>query len=410
MSNFIGIVDAYSSGNLLAPYFRERGFQLIHIQSQETVPSVYSGSFHPNDFDEQLIHVDLEKSIGVLTKLDVKQVIAGSEPSVELADLLSQEIGVLSNGTEMSAARRDKYLMAQALQRSGVRRISGTATSKLDIAVRWARNRYPIVVKPKRSAGSDNVWLCNSVQELERAFHRIIQQSTCFGERNEAVLLQEHVSGVEYIVDVVRCEDAVAVAQICRYGKKMLDGAFVYDFIELLPATGKVQSLLSSYAVKVLDALGVRYGPAHLEVIIDAKGPVLVEMGARLDGGGAPILCRAATRQDQAEMTVICYTDQNEFKARAAESYSIHQHYLRVNLISQQSGVVAHMPYLDELQNLQSFLGAARLLGVGNKIVKTVNHFDLPGIIDLMHSSKEVIWRDYEKIRKWEKSGFFQLA
>ena len=34
----------------------------------------------------------------------------------------------------------------------------------------------------------------------------------------------------------------------------------------------------------MLDALGIRFGPAHTEVMLTATGPVLVESGARMHG------------------------------------------------------------------------------------------------------------------------------
>ena len=45
---------------------------------------------------------------------------------------------------------------------------------------------------------------------------------------------------------------------------------------------------LIEYNIKVVKALGIKVGPAHSEIILSKDGPVLVEIGARLNGAGFP--------------------------------------------------------------------------------------------------------------------------
>jgi biotin carboxylase len=381
----------------------------VHVQSRDPIPAVFAGSFKPSDFEEHIVHRTLGETTARLRGNAVAQVLAGAESGVELADELSEALGTLSNGTEASAARRDKVRMVEALERNGVRAIPTTLVRGLEAARSWAEARYPVVAKPRRSCGTDNVWFCDSWPALERAFHRISNRRTVLDERNDGVVLQEFIEGTEYIVDTVRYEGTTAVTEICRYRKKLLGDAIVYDVVELLPATGFLQETLSKYAFSVLDALQIRFGPAHLEIMVDASGPVLVEVGARLDGARAPELCRAATYQDQAEMTVACYTDRDDFERRAATPYVVHNHLLRVKLISERTGRIAALPFLEELRRLPSFYSTTKLLQAGDELKRTTGLFDLPGIIELVHPCEETIWEDYEKIRAWERIGFFEL-
>lgn len=59
------------------------------------------------------------------------------------------------------------------------------------------------MVKPVQSAGSDDVFLCRSLDEAEVAFNRILGKTNGLGLRNEAVLVQEFLVGKEYVVDQV---------------------------------------------------------------------------------------------------------------------------------------------------------------------------------------------------------------
>ena len=50
-------------------------------------------------------------------------VLAGSEPGVELADKLSHRLRLRTNGEELSVARRNKYLMGEAVRAAGIRTV-----------------------------------------------------------------------------------------------------------------------------------------------------------------------------------------------------------------------------------------------------------------------------------------------
>src|SRR5262249_53292507 len=51
----------------------------------------------------------------------VSAVVAGSERGVSLADALSEALGVATNGTALSAARRDKFVMIETVRARGLR-------------------------------------------------------------------------------------------------------------------------------------------------------------------------------------------------------------------------------------------------------------------------------------------------
>jgi hypothetical protein len=57
-------------------------------------------------------------------------VIAGSEPGVELADKLSHRLRLRTNGEELSAARRNKYLMGEAVRAAGIRAVKQQVKSQ----------------------------------------------------------------------------------------------------------------------------------------------------------------------------------------------------------------------------------------------------------------------------------------
>ena len=67
---------------------------------------------------------DLSKLISELRAFnwDIKGVIAGAETGVELADALSEHMGLITNGTLMTDARRNKFVMGETVRSAGISR------------------------------------------------------------------------------------------------------------------------------------------------------------------------------------------------------------------------------------------------------------------------------------------------
>mgnify|MGYP001079830868 CR=1 FL=1 len=101
---------------------------------------------------------------------------AGSELGTELADSLGDKLGVRSNGAETSFLRRDKFQMGEAVRRSRVRAVRQARVTSWEQIDVWLKQQkfepFRVVIKPIRSAGSDNVYLCESEEELKRRFAR----------------------------------------------------------------------------------------------------------------------------------------------------------------------------------------------------------------------------------------------
>jgi biotin carboxylase len=150
-------------------------------------------------------------------------------------------------------------------------------------------------VKPVQSAGTDDVFLCTSKEEAEVAFNRILGKVNGLGQINESVLVQEFLVGKEYVVDKVSRDGVHKVVAIWEYDKRPVNGAnFVYYGMRLMPSTTEKSQQMIAYADKVLDALGIKEGPSHMEIMYnDASGPCLVEVGCRCQGGEGTWLASA---------------------------------------------------------------------------------------------------------------------
>ena len=119
----------------------------------------------------------------------------------------------------------------------------------------------------------------NQRAESEALVHQIFR-SRPKGAESMPVLVQEHLAGDEYAVDIVVRDGAMAVMGVFKYDVRPLNGAEFVAFGVLIEPIqqGSPEEAVATYAMESLAALGMRNGPAHVEVkMTPEKGPVLIE-------------------------------------------------------------------------------------------------------------------------------------
>ena len=265
---FVGVVDPFSTGAILASMLYERGYKVVAIYSanleqlgnlQNLVPLGLKLTF-----DAVLGFSNVEDMLKSLKALPfpVIALIAGAETGVELADQLSERMGLITNGTALSEARRNKFVMGETIRAAGIRAVKQLrATTWGEISqwiTEWNPMPFKVIVKPMDSAGSDDVTLCMSVQDVQNAFGNIMGKINGLGLVNKAVLVQEYLEGQEYVVDMVSREGEHKVAAIWAYDRRPANGAhFVCFGQRLLTANDDLCPELVAYMKKVVTALGI---------------------------------------------------------------------------------------------------------------------------------------------------------
>ncbi|MGE5282763.1 MAG: ATP-grasp domain-containing protein [Chloroflexota bacterium] len=401
------VVDAYSTGARLAPRFAAAGLPVVHVQSSPTLPDFYTRGFQAGDFVENVVHDgDLEATAARVAAHDPAFVVVGAEPGVPLADALSERLGLPSNGSAQSAARRDKSAMSEALRAAGLRAAEALKTADVEEAVAWAADRggAPVVVKPLDSAGTDGVSICADAEAIRASFATNLGRPNALHGANEQLLVQELLEGTQLFVNSVSWDGVHHVAEVWRDNKLRRGANFIYDYEELLPRHGEQQDQVVPYVEAVLDALGIRYGPAHTEVMLTATGPVLVESAARMHGSVPDDVVDRCTPSPQA-LTAEAYLDPGSVARRAQRPYELAAGAYCVMLISQHEGRIVGDAGLREIEALPSFAGTISMLGPGDQLKRTIDLFSCPGIIYLVDPDRTRLKADYDRIRELDAAG-----
>ena len=185
------------------------GYKLIMVFSDKDAPTTKNskglgGSSKPTLIVEHNIS-DPDQDRAIAQTLDairsqgapVLAIIAGAEMGVDLADRLAARFGTRNNGEEKTEARRNKFLMQECIREAGVRAVKQQLCTTEDevrafYATLFATTETPAkcVVKPNQSAGSDSIFMCESVEATIEAFNLINGTDNIMGGMNYGALCQ----------------------------------------------------------------------------------------------------------------------------------------------------------------------------------------------------------------------------
>ncbi|KAL7537991.1 hypothetical protein ACHAWF_005961 [Thalassiosira exigua] len=252
-------------------------------------------------------------------KLRIVACVCGGEAGVNASDRLSERLMVRTNGTRGAFAnRRDKKVQQELVGAAGMRAVRQAAGKTFsDVEAFLRSERYPVVLKPTDSAGTDGVKLCHNFDEAREHFEFLFEVEAVNGGYNTEVLCQEFLRGKEYVVDSVSRDGEHKTMAIWVYDKRPANGAaFVYFGMIPVDTASLEAKLLLNYTNRVLDALGMKNGASHAEVILTPTGPCLVEMNCRAQGGDGnwrPLAQALTGGYSQVEACVDAYLDKKAF-------------------------------------------------------------------------------------------------
>jgi len=429
------VVDCFSTGAMVAHLALDRSYSVVRVDSfdnPDLAAMVASNcrtdydEFFTFEMDEQ---AGLQGSLARLkdridgTGLKVTAVVAGAETGVELADRLSelynlQDASVATNGSSGTEARRNKYLMGEAVRAAGVRAVmqrrASTWAEIEAFLTEWQPSPYNVIVKPMESAGSDDVTLCHSEAAVKTAFGNIMGKVNSLGCVNEGVLVQEYLQGTEYVVDTVSLAGAHKCVALWEYDRRPTNGAgFVLHGQRLMTADEPRAKELIEYMFEVLDALHIKNGPGHGEVKWCADGrPCLVEVGSRCHGAEGMWIPVAdeVYGYNQVSATLDAYTDATAYKDDAKyppKPVTRKAYGCAKMLISHVRGDFEgfNAAALAEVKAMKSFRALELFLKPGDKIKPTIDCFTWAGCVLMANVEEGGLKDDYARIEEMCLNG-----
>lgn len=410
MSRPVVIVDPLSSGFELAPTFKARGIPSIAVTLATEEWPEFGSKMQASDF--VAVIADQPGIEDIIRKYDPIAIIPGTEEGIPLAERLSEILTPhLANDPKKSLHRSHKSFMQQALVEANVPALKTLHTSSETEAARWISKNglanASLILKPPMSSGSEMVFHIPASADWKKAFRHILTEpSVLSGKKNDSVIIQEEAIGTEYAVGTVSANGKHHLVHLIMYNKTSAgDRKTVYDHVEFVPYDKKILGDLFEYTQKALDALGVRWGATHTEIMLTKNGPRLIESSARMIGGPVVGFARAATGSSQADKLVEIYVDGDVIQ----KEYVFKKTVVPVFLKAVNQGTVSNIEVFDEASELSTLLFKYVWIKNGIMVPQTIDYLTAIGIIALS-GDRESIFSDYKKIRTMESKLVIERA
>lgn len=231
-------------------------------------------------------------------------VISQCEFTVEATAIVCDRLGLPFTNVDGVRNARDKARARQLLADAGLataRHMKVPDMSGMAEAIHHVG--LPAVIKPLAGVDSILAYRVDTEDEAMKAARRVFDGVAALPEMlkeqfSRGAVVEEHLSG-----ELVSAEIGALDGRFYRFMISGRPRARENECIEMgasmpadIPAAERDSCF--GYAEDVCRALGLDMGIFHIEMILTARGPVLVEANPRLMGGVMPGLYRMVTGQD----------------------------------------------------------------------------------------------------------------
>ena len=421
---YIAVVDCASSGQMYVDDIIGMGCRPLAIYNyfdEEHAPgwsanvrSVKKSLGDKADIIQLTKDFSLDDFVKQLKKYEIICVVPGSETGVRFTDILNKALGLRGNDPETTYLRCTKAGMYEALGRAGIRRIeSEVVTSAEQIRKFWTDNGLKkAVMKYSESGGTVGLKICDSLEACIEHFEHMQAEYNCYGWSGSPIMIQEYIGGTEYIVNSISVNGKHKITDIWRYEKIVQDdGVLVYDTCILVDRLVPGMQKLLQYTYKVLDAVEMKNGFSHNEFKVDEKGPVLIEVNARVMGGNL-------TREYLNEIFGSHMTD---ITLKALLEPTFFDNFLMTSYLPRKSAmfkfsIVPHDvkadlgPFFELVKHLDSYREIVYFGETGvHEYPRTIDLETSPFFIRLINEDYGKLKRDYELLRLMEERYFDML-
>lgn len=419
----IVVVEASSTGFNYVEDIIKRGYEPIVLETWISSPDVreYFLSFRKqcySNFPKEVTIIPAketyEEALAAVKEFDPVLIFAGEENGVELAAHLASDLGL--PGIDYNNIDRyiKKSAMHQTLIEHGIRGIRGRLVKSVEEAVAFAEElgSAHVVVKPTRSAGSQGLKLCSSIEEMKEGVQALLENVNYFGEKLSDVLIQERIYGTEFFVDTVSRHGKHRLTSIWKYDKIRTErGGYIYNTGESVTELEPGHTELVEYAFSVLEALEVKDGPVHAEYMIDKKGPVLIEVNCRPMGLSMPAeFLNQIIGHHETDFILDAFLDEKSFEEGLKKPYKLLRKGLFKMFITPKETLVEALPVRVILKHMRSVFKTS--------IPEETNQYLLPktedlngsaGVVYMVHDDPDVVMTESAFLHELETKYFRML-
>ena len=226
----------------------------------------------------------MEKVRWLQSKDRVDRLEAVVEAHVMCAARVREACGIPGTSVHTTWLCRDKPSMKEVLREGGIPCAQSTGASSPDEARAFAAQvGYPLILKPRDSAGASGTSRVSNDNELEEAIR------TSGLAHGRSVAIEEFIEGHEGVFDTIAIDGKVAHEFAIHYYPNVLEAMRTRWISPQVVSTNRVESAPGYQEVRelgrlVLPLLGIGTSATHMEWFYGPKGLKFSEIGCRPPG------------------------------------------------------------------------------------------------------------------------------
>ena len=214
------------------------------------------------------------------------------------AALIGEALGIPTYSPSTVRWVHDKLSMRRRLSEAAVEDTPAEVVEDPEGLLAFvAEHGLPCVVKPVQGVGSVGITVAREASQLPAAF--ALASRHVDGVPDAGVLVERFHEGVQYSAEAV---SEAGEHQVVAVTRKFSDPESWVELGHVVPSGlgGAETDQIGRYVARILDALGITFGPTHTEIVMTSTGPRVIETHIRLAGDEIPSLVRGATGVDLA--------------------------------------------------------------------------------------------------------------
>ncbi|MEC1259831.1 ATP-grasp domain-containing protein [Bacillus swezeyi] len=283
---------------------------------------------------------------------------------------LQQAFHLKGNPPSVVQTCLDKYKTRRLLKKAGLNSPNfGLCRSVEDVYDFWTKYKHPIILKPRSQQGSIGVIKVEKREDIEACFKECSKH-----DEEKSILAEEFIKGKEISIEAVVCHGEVEIFGVTE--KQLYPGTFVESgHISPYQYQEKHQDFYKKLIKRVVHAVGIVFGPLHIEGYHTNKGFVVGEVHTRYGGDNIVTITEIAMKCDMqtpifAELAGIPYKPERK---------PVPNEVCAVRFLETNQGIVHAIKGLSELKSMENVVDFHVNCSVGDSIGPIKNSYDRAG-------------------------------
>jgi biotin carboxylase len=371
---------------------KEMGLQVIAVdQNPQAVGFEFADIALPIDIKdhEAIANWAMENK----ASYNIAAVFSGADVAITAA-IVSKRLGLNSIPVDVAVASKNKAIMKKKWLADGVPTPDSVEVDNLGDAEKLAgKFGYPLIVKAIDNSASRGTVIVEAAENLAAAVEAAKASST-----TGTCLVEEYVVGEEQSVETVMHKSKqIRAGVVDRH----------FDFFPYCIETGhtnptrlpmNIQEDIYRVVEQAALSLGITQGPAKADMILTKKGPMILEMPARLSGGF------------HSQYTTPLATGMNPIRAVMRQSLGDenfwedlqerHQRFALCQAIFPPPGRIKAIHGYDEALGINGVEQIFNFKKVGDEILSYQNCADRPCYVIISANAREDLTTVFKKVQQ----------